>query len=112
MTFRGIPRNPRRLEDYINQQDRRLFDVERRVRALSAAGGDGGGGVIRTYEISFATPSTTWVINHNFGSLGVEVNCFDPTGLVQYEPEVELTNTNTATVRWYYPTVGIARVLG
>ena len=59
-------------------------------------------------QITFASPATEWVINHNIGRTVVEVNCYDPTGTLEFDPEVELTNANTATVRWYYPTAGIA----
>jgi hypothetical protein len=96
----------------------RFVDIEYRPPGTNVwpialeSGGGGGGSGLRTYEQSFASASTTWVVNHNFNSVAVEVNAFDPTGLIQYEPEVELTSVNTATIRWYYPTTGIARVLG
>jgi hypothetical protein len=44
MTYRGVDRQGKRLEDIIQAQDRRLFDVERRVRSLVGGGGNGGGG--------------------------------------------------------------------
>ena len=77
---------------------------------VEVAGGGGGG--VTKLEFSFASPSTTWVINHNLGSANVEVNCFDLAGVVQYDPEIEITNTNTVTVKWFYATSGLARVLG
>lgn len=89
-----------------------LILVATEVWPVAMAPGGGGGSGLRTFEQAFASASTTWVVNHNFNSVAVEVNAFDPTGLIQYEPEVELTSVNTATIRWYYPTTGLARVLG
>ena len=63
-------------------------------------------------EFNFAIPTLTWIINHNLANSGVEVNCYDPSGTRQFDPEIEITDSNTATVYWYYPTAGVARVLG
>lgn len=70
------------------------------------------GGGVSKFEVSFASPSTTWLVNHNLNTTNVEVNCYDLAGVVQYDPEIEITSVNTVTVKWYYATTGLARVLG
>jgi hypothetical protein len=70
------------------------------------------GAGVGKYEVSFAAPSTTWTVNHGLGSSNVEVNAYDLSGVQEFDPEVEVTNPNTVTIRWYYPTTGIARVIG
>src|SRR5262245_6185321 len=63
-------------------------------------------------EYSFASASTTWTLNHGFGTKLIEVSAFDDTGVIEYLPEIEYTNTNTVTLKWYFPMSGIARVVG
>src|SRR5262245_2358178 len=63
-------------------------------------------------EYSFASASTTWTLNHGLGTKLIEVSAFDDTGVIEYEPEIEYTNTNTVTLKWYFPMSGIARVVG
>lgn len=75
-----------------------------------ALDGSGGAGM-RTFEQTFASASTTWTITHNFGTRVVEVNCYDPTGVDEYEVEADVVDANTVVVRWFYPTAGIARVM-
>ena len=76
--------------------------------AMSSASGGG----VTKLEFNFASPLTSWVLAHNLGTTTVEVNCYDLTGVVEFDPEIEITNPNTVTVKWYYPTSGIARVIG
>lgn len=71
-------------------------------------GPPGSGGL--SLEQSFATPQTTWVLNHNFGTRAIDVQVWDLTHTLSYDPEIEFTSINTVTVRWYYPTTGIVRV--
>lgn len=63
-------------------------------------------------EFSFASASTTWVLNHNLGTKLIEVSAFDSSGVVELVPEIEYTSVNTVTLRWFYATSGIARVVG
>ena len=77
--------------------------------ALDGSGGGGAG--MRTYEMTFATAANLWTIPHNFNTKIVEVNCYDPTGVDEYEVEADVVDENTVVVRWYYPTAGIARVM-
>ena len=63
-------------------------------------------------EYNFASASTSWVINHNLNTKLIEVSAFDPSGVYEYEVEIEYTNANTVTLRWYNATAGIARIVG
>jgi hypothetical protein len=80
--------------------------------ALDGSGGGGGGGAgVRTFEMTFATAANIWTIPHNFNTKIVEVNCYDPAGVDEYDVEADVIDANTVVVRWYYPTAGIARVM-
>ena len=72
----------------------------------------GSGGGVTKMTFNFASPLTEWVLNHDLGTTTVEVNCYDLTGTIEYDPEIEITDANTVTVKWYYATAGIARILG
>jgi hypothetical protein len=85
--------------------------VEVSLLAAPAGGSDTGGGGVVTKEFGFALPVLDWTIVHLMGT-AIEVNCYDPTGTYEYDPEIEIVDETTAIVHWYYPTAGIARVLG
>lgn len=74
------------------------------------AGPPGPGYVKQEYR--FATASTAWVIHHNLGTPFIEVNCYDPSGVNEIDAEVDIVDDNTVQVNWYYPTAGIARLIG
>lgn len=82
------------------------------VKLTAIKGDKGDTGTAMSREFNFASAATTWTINHNLNTKLVEVSCFDSTGVFEYDPEIEYTNLNTITVRWYFATSGFARVVG
>lgn len=58
---------------------------------------------------TFASPSSTWSINHNFGTFYVSVTVTDLTGN-EKEAEVSYPDINNVLIEWYYPESGIARL--
>jgi hypothetical protein len=78
---------------------------------LAVGGTGGGGGAGASYEQTFASADTIWVVSHNLGTRAVEVNCYDLTGTNEYDVEVDIVDENTVTVHWYYAMSGIARVM-
>jgi len=79
--------------------------------AISGGAGGGGGGAGESFEQVFATANTDWVITHNLGTRAVEVNCYDLSGVNEYDVEVDIVDENTVAVYWYYAMSGIARVM-
>jgi len=69
-----------------------------------------GTGSATKLRFNFATPAVTWTIDHNIGG-EVEVNCYDFAGN-EYDVEIDYPTDRQAIVRWYYPTAGIAEVIG
>lgn len=64
-----------------------------------------------SYELvhGFASPQTLWAIDHNFGTYGLEVLCFDQNG-DPLEVNVRYPTENRVEVDFYYPTAGTARL--
>lgn len=60
-------------------------------------------------EYSFASPSISWVIQHNKNSYGINVETLDPSGTPMIGT-VSYPDSNTVQVDWYYPTSGSARL--
>ena len=65
---------------------------------------------VEALEFVFATPSEDWVINHGKNSTAIEVNCYDLTGVQQFDPDLEVIDGDTILIHWFFPTAGIARV--
>lgn len=74
-------------------------------------GEPGTAGGVQALEFSFASPSTTWTINHNLETKAIEVNAFDFDGIEEKEGSVSYPDVNTVVVEWYFPESGIARIL-
>jgi hypothetical protein len=74
--------------------------------AGSSGGGTGGGFYA---EYGFASPSKTWVINHNQGTFGMVVETVDQAGATVIG-EVTYPDVDTVVVSFYYPASGTARV--
>lgn len=60
-------------------------------------------------EQQFASPATTWVIEHNFGTYGLVVETFDQNG-DSIEGNVRFVSDNQVEVDFYYATAGVARI--
>lgn len=71
--------------------------------------GPAGSGTSFELTQGFATPSTLWVIDHGFGTYGVEVICVDQNGEL-IEGNVRYPSENRVEVDWFYPTAGTARL--
>lgn len=61
------------------------------------------------FEQSFAQPTTTWVINHNFDTSALTVVTVDLDG-TEIEGNVRFVSDNSVEVDFYYATAGVARV--
>lgn len=89
---------------------KRIMSVESRVSSLER---NNTAGTVTDSNLStvfsFGTASTTWTCPHNFGRTGVSVVCYDASGAEQIG-DVEYTDANTVTVRWYFPTTGSCRI--
>ncbi len=78
------------------------------------AGGQGpmgpaglGAGVVLEYQ--FASPATTWQLQHNLNTYGLAVECFDMQDN-PYEATIRYVSPDLIEVDWYYPMSGLARV--
>jgi hypothetical protein len=81
------------------------------IDVLVLSGSSSGGAAGAVFEQTFASASTTWVVNHNLNTQYVEVNCFNLAGTVEYDPDITYNSLNQCTVNWYNPTTGIVRVM-
>lgn len=63
------------------------------------------------YQEFVFTSASTWTINHTGFQTHPEVACYDPTGIVEYDPEISYPSPTQVVISWYNPTAGIARLM-
>lgn len=80
-----------------------LAALQAQIAAQIAAAAD------RYLEVSFASPTQQWVIDHNLNTYALSVETYDQNG-EPIEGDVNAVGLNRVTVDWYYPTAGSARV--
>lgn len=74
---------------------------------LDISGGVGTG--VEAITINFTTAATLWTLNHNLGEQYVDVRTMDNAGN-KIVGDIDFVDENTATVGWYHPTSGVARI--
>lgn len=63
-------------------------------------------------EFTFATPSSSWIINHTGFTARPEVIALDEARVICYDPEVSYPTDTQVVISWFNPMAGIARLLG
>lgn len=82
----------------------RVSNLEREGSPSAAAGGTD-----QSLNVTFATASTTWTINHNFARKYVDVITLDGSGN-EIVGDIEYVNSNTVSIHFYFAQSGTARV--
>lgn len=68
------------------------------------------GAGFRVLQRSFTAAATSWVWAHNLGLTAYEVNVFESDGVTEKEADTT-ADANTVEADWYYPEVGVIRIL-
>jgi len=99
------------LQGFIGTPEEWLASLVGPTGATGEQGPQGPAGSGTSFELTkgFASPSTLWVIDHGFGTYGVEVHCVDQNGDL-IEGNVRYPSEDRVEVDFYYPTAGTARL--
>lgn len=73
-------------------------------------GDPGADGALSVEKFTFASPSSSWTINHNLGTKDIDVVLLELDDVVAKEGSPLYVDDNTIRIDWYFPETGIARI--
>lgn len=98
------------VNENVSEYSVEVFEIAQGEQGEPGPQGPPGDSVIDIVEFTQASPTDSWLINHNFGRLPINVTIYSVGGQ-EVEADVLNLNSNQTQINFAIPFAGSARVL-